>query len=122
MQGRGPVWPSICTGVTITALDQPSHGRSADWDGERDLHGLTTQISIVMAEMIGEGGPVDIIGHSFGGTVALRMALERPDLVRSLTLVEPVIFAAARAAEAPEYAPFRAEHLEFARRSGRRPA
>ncbi|MGB8814812.1 MAG: alpha/beta fold hydrolase, partial [Paracoccaceae bacterium] len=102
-------------GVTVTALDQPSHGRSADWDGVQDLHGLTTRISIAMAEMVGLGEPVDLIGHSFGGTVALRIAMERPELVRSLTLVEPVIFAAARSAEAPEYAAFRAEHLEFAR-------
>lgn len=101
-------------GVTVTALDQPGHGRSAAWDGVTEIHGLTTRISTVMAEMIGGGHPIDLIGHSFGGTVALRIALERPDLVRSLTLIEPVIFAAARAAGDPAYAPFRAAHLEFA--------
>ena len=102
------------TGVTITAIDQLGHGRAADWDGKSDLHSEVTRSSVVMAESLGNGAPVDLIGHSFGGTVALRIALERPDLVRSLTLVEPVIFAAAKSAGDPAYAPFRAEHLAFA--------
>jgi len=100
------------SGVTVTALDQPGHGRSADWDGVSEIHGLTTRIATVMAESLGEGGPVDFIGHSFGGTVCLRIALERPELVRSLTLVEPVIFAAAKGH--PAYAPFRAGHEQLA--------
>ena len=100
------------TGVTITATDQIGHGRAADWDGVSDMHAMATNDAIAMADAM--GGPVDFIGHSFGGTVALRVALERPDLVRSLTLIEPVIFAAARAAEHPAYRPFRAAHLAFA--------
>lgn len=100
-------------GVTVTALDQPGHGRSADWDGTRDLHDLTTAIATDMAERIGGGGPVDVFGHSFGGTVALRLAMERPDLVRSLTLVEPVIFAAAREVAGPAYTDFSALHRDI---------
>ena len=103
------------SGVTITAFDQPSHGKAPDWDGREDLHTLTTRLAIDLAERVGQGAPIDMIGHSFGGTVALRIALERPDLVRSLVLVEPVIFAAAHAAEHPAYKPFREHHLEFAR-------
>lgn len=109
----GPLADQL-TGLAITATDQPGHGRAADWDGQSDLHGQTTHASIAMAEHLGQGAPIDLFGHSFGGTVALRLALERPDLVRSLTLVEPVIFAAARSAGHPAYTPFRTAHLEFA--------
>ena len=100
------------TGITMTATDQPGHGRAADWDGVSDLHKITTDGSIAMAEDLGDGGPIDLIGHSFGGTVALRMALERPDLVRSLTLIEPVIFAAAKGTT--EFQRFLKSHLALA--------
>jgi lipase len=101
------------SGVTVTALDQPGHGRAAAWDGVTDLHGLTTRQSIEMAEAMG-GQAIDLIGHSFGATVALRMALERPDLVRSLVLIEPPLFAAARAGGSPVFASFRRDHLGVA--------
>ena len=68
-------------GVTVTAIDQIGHGRAADWDESSDLHAQATAAAVTMAESIGDGGPVDLFGHSFGGTVALRVALERPDLV-----------------------------------------
>lgn len=98
-------------GVTVTAFDQPGHGRSGDWDGSGDYHALATRIAVALAGGLGSGQPVDLFGHSFGGTVALRMAVERPDLVRSLTLFEPVLFAAAR--DRAEFVPFQASHLEL---------
>jgi pimeloyl-ACP methyl ester carboxylesterase len=36
------------------------------------------------------GAPAVIVGHSFGGAVALRLALDRPELVRALVLFAPV--------------------------------
>jgi pimeloyl-ACP methyl ester carboxylesterase len=109
-------------GVELTAFDQPGHGRAAEWDGEAELQGLTTRLAIEFAEQVGGGAPIDLMGHSFGGTVCLRLALERPDLVRSLVLVEPVLFAAARAAGAPAFSPFAAGHMAFEDevRAGRR--
>ncbi len=38
------------------------------------------------------GGPVHLIGHSYGGLLSIRTALEQPDAIRSLTLIEPVCF------------------------------
>ena len=80
--------------VDLTAFDLPSHGRSGAWrpaEGE-DYHTTVTR----MAEgLLGER-PVDLIGHSIGATVALRLAVAAPGRVRSLTLIEPVLFAASR--------------------------
>ncbi len=38
------------------------------------------------------GGPVHLVGHSFGGAVALAVAITMPQAVRSLTLIEPAAF------------------------------
>lgn len=75
----------------MTAFDMPGHGRSGAWDGRGEVQQVTTEIASTFCE-----GPTDVIGHSFGATVALRLAVERPDLVRSLVLIEPVIFTVAR--------------------------
>lgn len=96
--------------LTMTAFDLPGHGRSGAWDGRGEIQGVCTGIAAGFCD-----GPSDIIGHSFGATVALRLAVERPDLVRSLVLIEPVFFAVAfrdhpglRAEHASLMAPFEA--------------
>jgi len=38
-----------------------------------------------------------VVGHSFGGCVALQLALDSPELVRSLALLEPALFVGASA-------------------------
>ena len=37
------------------------------------------------------GGPVDLVGHSYGGFISAFLAADHPDLVKSLVLVEPAI-------------------------------
>jgi pimeloyl-ACP methyl ester carboxylesterase len=37
------------------------------------------------------GGPVDLVGHSYGGFASAFLAADNPDLVRSLVLVEPAV-------------------------------
>ena len=74
----------------MMAFDLPGHARSADWDDTRDYSQLSAEIAESFCEQ-----PMELIGHSFGATVALRLAATRPDLVTRLTLIEPVFFAAA---------------------------
>lgn len=101
-------------GLTITAPDLLGHGRSSDWDGLSDFHSLATRQAMgLLAAM--PSGPVHLIGHSFGATVALRMALEDPGRIASLTLFEPVLFSAARAAGGPAFAAHMAAHDSFAK-------
>jgi len=91
--------------LSMVAFDLPGHGRSDDWSGARDMQELSVDMA---ADMIGQDGPMDIIGHSFGATVALRLAIERPELVRSLVLIESV-FVAAAVADQPEFMEQRAD-------------
>lgn len=76
--------------ATFHALDLLSHGKSADWDGQGDFQDRNVEAALNCLDH-----PMDVVGHSFGATVALRVAIERPHLVRSLTLIEPVFFAVA---------------------------
>ncbi len=76
--------------ATFHAFDMLSHGKSADWDGQGDFQDRNVEAALAVLDR-----PMDLVGHSFGATVALRVAVERPDLVRSLTLIEPVFFAVA---------------------------
>ncbi|MEP2715531.1 alpha/beta hydrolase [Pseudophaeobacter sp.] len=85
--------------ITLTGFDMYAHGRSPDWNGDGDFQTANVEAGLALLEA--EASPVDLIGHSFGATVALRMAQARPGLVRSLTLIEPVLFAVTRL-EAPE--------------------
>ena len=92
--------------LALSAIDLPGHGRSADWDGKGDY---TAACAAAAASLIGD--PVDLIGHSGGAVAALQVALAMPDFIRSLTLIEPVLFAAARGTA--EWAPYQASMAPY---------
>lgn len=79
-------------GRAALAFDMPGHGKSGAPDPGRDYQAQCLDAALDFLT----GGAMDLIGHSFGATVALRLAAERPDLVRRLVLIEPVFFAAAK--------------------------
>lgn len=87
----GPVAERLGDLVALTAVDAPGHGASPDWQpGDVDFHSAFTRAVAARIDR-----PLDLIGHSLGATVALRIAVGAPHAIRSLTLVEPVLFAAA---------------------------
>lgn len=90
--GWGPIARLLDGRVDLRAFDMPGHGRSDDWQPQPDGPDYHTAVTRLAAAMIDR--PLDLIGHSFGATVALRIAVAAPEAVRSLTLIEPVLFAA----------------------------
>ncbi|MEL7182736.1 MAG: alpha/beta hydrolase [Pseudomonadota bacterium] len=71
--------------------DLPGFGAAPDPGPTADLmaHALAVAEAALPAE------PVHLIGHSYGGCVALAVWAAHPARLRSVTLVEPVMFAAA---------------------------
>ncbi len=111
--GHSGTWHGVQAGLleklSMTGFDRPSHGKSAAWSGEggaRGLHDLTTRIAAALIDK-----RADVIGHSYGATVALRLALDHPAKVRSLTLVEPPLFSLA--ADTPAFAAHAAAMAAF---------
>jgi lipase len=91
----------------IIAPDLIGFGRTGAWPRSGELtHDLQAEL---VAALIGEegGGAVDVVGHSYGGAVAVRLALRRPELVRTLVLVEPVLTLLLREAGDPLFGEYR---------------
>ncbi len=89
--------------LTMQAPDMPGHGRSGAYQT-----GAATGTHLFDAIVDRIETPVDVIGHSYGALVGVRLAIERPDLVRSLSLYEPVLMCAAFEAAPDEVAEIRA--------------
>lgn len=89
----GPIAKHLDGHVDLHGFDMPGHGRSDPWEPETNDPDYHTAVTRIAASFIDR--PADLIGHSMGATVALRIAVAAPDAVRSLTLIEPVLFAAA---------------------------
>ena len=72
----------------VTAYDRPGLGYSARPKGAAKL-ALQARLAIRALEDTGGGAPAIVIAHSLGAATALRVALDRPDLVRGLILLSP---------------------------------
>ena len=72
----------------VVTLDHRGHGHSTK-TGTLDGYTMEQLSSDLAALLEAEGGgPVDLLGHSMGGRVVMGLVLARPDLVRSLILMD----------------------------------
>jgi pimeloyl-ACP methyl ester carboxylesterase len=83
----------------VLAPDLHGYGGTSPWAG-REAFRLEHEADIVCALLARAGGG-HLVGHSFGGAVALHVARTRPDLLASLTVIEPVAFHLLRRDDVP---------------------
>jgi pimeloyl-ACP methyl ester carboxylesterase len=80
----GPVVPALARHHHVIRVDLPGHGQSPP----APAYDVPRQAGRVAAVLDGLGlRGVGVAGHSSGGYVATSLAEQRPDLVRSLTLI-----------------------------------
>ncbi len=87
----GPVAPRLAEAWRVLAPDLLGCGGTDPWP-DPDHYALAADIAVVRAVAEHAGAPVHLVGHSYGGLLALRLATEAPALVRSLAVYEPVAF------------------------------
>lgn len=74
-------------GFHLLAPDLYDCGATAAWTQDREM--AYDDVARLLSPLLQQHGPLHLVGHSFGGGVALRLAAAHPDSLRTLTLIEP---------------------------------
>lgn len=75
----------------LQAVDFHGHGATPAWPGESALR-LEDDAALAAPLLAAAPGGVHLIGHSYGGAVALKLAHLHPRQVNSVAVYEPVLF------------------------------
>lgn len=98
---NGGQWKALAAALggdaPVITPDLPGYGRAAFRDGRRDLDrdgpaSLAADAAAVLRGLGDDVAAFHLVGHSYGGAVAMKIALDHPSRVLSLTLIEPVLF------------------------------
>jgi len=81
----GPILPTLAKGRQVIAVDLQGHGRTALGDRPISLPAMGDDMAAVVKQLGQE--TVYVLGYSMGGGVALRVAIQHPEVVRRLVLV-----------------------------------
>ena len=65
--------------------------KSGQWSGEGEIDSWTDYLAAERL-LLAEKGPVDILGHSYGGFIGLMLAKNHPDKVRRMAFHEPTVW------------------------------
>lgn len=91
LTGHGQRWQQLgdyLPEITIAAPDLLGHGRSS-WAAPWTIDANVAALAALLDEVA--QAPVLVVGHSFGGGLAMNLAALRPDLVASLLLLDPAV-------------------------------
>jgi lipase len=90
------VAPYLQSRYRLLTPDLIGFGETDGWNGPDELtHDHQADLVRALIEQDGEM-PVHVVGHSYGGATATRLALRYPELVKSLVLIEPVLLSLLR--------------------------
>ncbi|SFF42305.1 Pimeloyl-ACP methyl ester carboxylesterase [Thermoflexibacter ruber] len=81
---------SMVEKMRLIAVDRPGFGKSNFGKAERDLAKQAALIKPIL-ETNKSGKSMILVGHSYGGPVIARLAMDYPDLVRGLIFLAPSI-------------------------------
>jgi pimeloyl-ACP methyl ester carboxylesterase len=75
----------------LLAVNLHGIGETQPWPGPGHMD-IDDDAGLVRAVGTASGAPFHLVGHSYGGAVAIRVALSSPSRLQSLTLIEPMVY------------------------------
>lgn len=84
------VAPPLSRSFRVLSYDRRGHSKSERPAGQGSIRDDVADLAALIEHL--DLRPAHIIGTSFGGSIVLRLAAERPDLFRSLIVHEPPLF------------------------------
>lgn len=91
-------WPE---GYRLIAVDAYRDGDDPGRPGQRTLDSYADQVDAVVNHV---GEPVHLVGFSWGGATGLHVAVTRPEVLASLTVVEPEAYSLLRTEDPQAFA------------------
>ncbi|MGL3608128.1 alpha/beta fold hydrolase [Rhizobium sp. G187] len=88
LEAWSPQIEALSEGFEVIAADLPGHGESAPLTGGTDLRDFVSRFLRFLTEL--GRGPVSVAGHSMGALIAAGLAVEAPELVRRVALLNGV--------------------------------
>jgi len=86
-----PVMPGLTARFRVLAYDRRGHSRSERPAGQDSVHDDVADLA-ALVEHLGLA-PAWVVGNSYGAAITLRLAADRPDLLRGVVAHEPPLFA-----------------------------
>src|SRR5215510_5861771 len=88
-----PLMERLADRFRVIAVDLYGSGKTAAWPHDQPMR-LDDELALLSSVFRAAGDRFHLIGHSYGGPIALKAALADPKRVLSLVLYEPVLFSA----------------------------
>jgi pimeloyl-ACP methyl ester carboxylesterase len=83
--------PHLAESLRVITYDRRGHGESERPSGQGSIREDVADLAALIEQL--ELAPAWVAGQSFGGAITLRLAGERPDLLRGIIAHEPGLFA-----------------------------
>ena len=85
-----PATPLLQDSFRVLTYDRRGHSESEAPNGKFSVHEHVADLAGLIEHL--QFAPAWVLGNSFGGSITLRLAGERPDLVRGILVHEPPLF------------------------------
>ena len=89
-QNWASVVPALARSFRVLTYDRRGHSRSERPAGQGSVREDVADLAALLEEL--RLSPAHVVGNSFGASIVLRLAAERPELFRSLIAHEPPLF------------------------------